>query len=98
MCRGCLTSIHCGGLRFAHFTCWRPFLRPSRSVGREWITAVTLDRFHRLPGVSQPTWIEYLYYERTLLAAVILVGLCLFATLSSPVSKRKDTGGILPNP
>jgi hypothetical protein len=63
----------------------RSFLRPSRYADRKWIAAVTLDRLNQLANVSQPTWLEYLYYERTLLAAAILVGLCLFATFSSPI-------------
>jgi hypothetical protein len=63
----------------------RSFLRPSRYADRKWIAAVTLDRLNQLPNVTHPTWLEYLYYERTLLAAAILVGLCLFATFSSPI-------------
>jgi len=32
-------------------------------------------------------------YERTLLAAVVLVGLCLYATFSSPKPKVIDSAG-----
>ncbi len=36
---------------------------------------------------TRPTWLEILYYERTLLAAVVLVGLCIYATVSAPRAK-----------
>ena len=64
----------------------RSFLRPMwiRQSPEKWMAAVTLDRLNRLPGVTQPTWLETMYYERSLLAAVVLVGLCIYATLSSP--------------
>ena len=65
----------------------RSFLRPMSMIRQspdKWIAAVTLDRLNRLPGVTHPTWLETLYYERSLLAAVVLVGLCIYATLSSP--------------
>jgi hypothetical protein len=70
----------------------RSFLRPrwSGDPDRKWTNAVTLDRLNRLPDAPQPTWIEDLYYERTLIAAFVLVGLCLFATLSSPMLKTPD--------
>jgi hypothetical protein len=63
----------------------RSFLRPSvfRSDDK-WIAAVALDRLNHLPGVTRPTWLEILYRERSLLAAMVLVGLCIYATLSSP--------------
>jgi len=64
----------------------RSFLRPSayRFSDEKWVAAATLDRLNHLPGVTRPTWLEMLYYERTLLAAAVLVGLCIYATLSSP--------------
>ena len=70
----------------------RSFLKPSsnRVISNEqWIAAVTLDRLNHLPGVELPTWLDYLYYERTLLAAAVLVGLCLYATILSPNPKIK---------
>ena len=65
----------------------RSNLRPLhyRSGHDEWIAAVTLDRLNRLPGVSGPTWLEIIYYERSLFAAMLLVAFCIYATLSSPV-------------
>jgi hypothetical protein len=71
----------------------RSFLRPSRYSDRKWVAAVTLDRLYQLPNVSRPTWLECLYYERTLLAAAILVGLCLFATFSSPIPNIPNIAG-----
>ena len=64
----------------------RSFLRPLaiRRSPEKWMAAVTLDRLNRLPGVTRPTWLETMYYERSLLAAVVLVGLCIYATLASP--------------
>ncbi|WP_298858685.1 hypothetical protein [uncultured Gimesia sp.] len=67
----------------------RSYLRPLsfRHSSEKWIAAVTLDRLNHLPGVTQPTWFEWLYYERSLVAAMLLVVLCLYATLSSPMPK-----------
>ncbi len=65
----------------------RSYLRPSRYADRKWIAAVTRDRLNQLPNVREPTWLDYLYYEQTLLAAGVLVGLCLYATLCSPIPK-----------
>jgi hypothetical protein len=68
----------------------RSFLRPlaTRKISDEqWIAAATLARLNHLPGVMRPTWLEVLYYERTLVAAAILVGLCFYATFSSPKLK-----------
>jgi hypothetical protein len=71
----------------------RSFLRPLsiRRSPEKWMAAVTLDRLNRLPGVTQATWLEIMYYERSLLAAVVLVGLCIYATLSSPKPRVAST-------
>jgi hypothetical protein len=65
----------------------RSFLRPDsrRDSPEQWIAAVCRDRLNHLPGVTGPTWLEVLYAERSLIAATVLVGLCLYATLSSPL-------------
>jgi hypothetical protein len=70
----------------------RSFLRPSvyRISDDKWVAAASLDRLNHMPGVTRPTWLEVLYYERTLLAAAVLVGLCIYATLSSPQLRRAD--------
>ncbi|AGA28500.1 hypothetical protein [Singulisphaera acidiphila] len=71
----------------------RSFLKPMafiRQSDEKWITAVSLDRLNRLPGARRPTWPEILYHERSLIAAMVLVGLCLYATLSSP-NRRPST-------
>ena len=67
----------------------RSYLQPSvmRFSDDKWIAAAALDRLNHLPGATRPTWLEVLYYERTLLAAVVLVGLCLYATFISPPPK-----------
>jgi hypothetical protein len=64
----------------------RSFLRPSfiRSSLEQRIAAVTLDRLNRLPGVARLSWYEAMYYERSFLAAVVLIGLCVYATAISP--------------
>jgi hypothetical protein len=65
----------------------RSFLRPlgTRQLSSDqWVAAATLARLDQLPGVTRPSWLEMLYYERTLIAAALLVGLCLFATFSLP--------------
>jgi len=79
----------------------RSYLRPLffRPSNDKWIAAVTLDRLNRLPGVAQPTWLEILYHERSLIAAMVLVALCIYATLSSPIidasSNRVEIGNDL---
>jgi hypothetical protein len=67
----------------------RAFLRPLsyRPMGTQWMAAATLDRLNKLPGAPQPTWFEALYYERALFAAIVLVGLCIYATYLSPRPK-----------
>jgi hypothetical protein len=73
----------------------RSYLRPDsrRSSPDKWIVAVTLDRLNHVPGVTHPSWLAILYHERTLIAAMVLVGLCLYATLSSPpVPSAKFSG------
>lgn len=70
----------------------RSYLRPLcyRPMDDKWIAAVTLDRLNRLPGVTKPSWLEILYYERSLIAAMVLVALCLYATLSSPREPKRS--------
>jgi hypothetical protein len=70
----------------------RAFLRPLsyRPMDERWMAAATLDRLNHLPGVTRPTWLEVMYYERTLLAAAVLAGLCIYATVSSPKLKTTD--------
>ncbi len=73
----------------------RSFLKPMaliRLSEEKWIAAVALDRLNHLPGVRQPTWLEWLYYERSLIAALVLVGLCVYATLSSPIRQPNIEG------
>jgi hypothetical protein len=73
----------------------RSFLRPlSRrdSDDRKWIAAAARDRLNHLPGVTQPTWLAVAYYERSLIAAAVLVGLCIYATLTSPQPKPRSQG------
>jgi hypothetical protein len=79
----------------------RAFLRPLsyRAMHEKWSAAATLNRLNRLPGVTRPSWLDFLYYERTLLAAAVLVGLCIYATISSPKLKATDPAdGSLPEP
>ena len=64
----------------------RSFLRPSwiDFSPQKWIAAVTLDRLNRLPGITRPSWYQTIYYERSFLAALILISLCIYATVISP--------------
>jgi hypothetical protein len=73
----------------------RSYLKPIalRFGNQRWIAAVSRDRLQRLPGVTPPGWLEILYYERSLLAAVALVGLCLCATFASPRPSRAKLQG-----
>jgi hypothetical protein len=59
--------------------------------GDKWLKAVTRDRVERLPGLTPPSWLEICYYEQSLLAAIVLVGLCLYATIASPQPKQPET-------
>ena len=71
----------------------RSYLRPLliRRSPQKYIAAVTLDRLNRLPEVTEPRWLETFYYERSLLAAVVLIGLCIYAALSSPMPPAVGT-------
>jgi hypothetical protein len=68
----------------------RSFLRPAfTQFGvQQWLPAVTLARLNRLPGVTHPSWLEVLYYERSFVAAVVLIVLCIYATAISPKPPR----------
>jgi hypothetical protein len=71
----------------------RSYLRPTmlrQATDDGWVAAVTRDRLNHLPGVVRPTWLEFAYYERSLLAAVVLVGLCFYATATSPAPRAKE--------
>jgi len=76
----------------------RSYLRPQhlRLGDQPWIAAVTRDRFNALPGITSPPWYKVLYYERALIAAAILVGLCLYATARAPVARLQMDQGISP--
>jgi hypothetical protein len=71
----------------------RSYLRPTMlrwTNGEEYAAAVTRDRLNHLPGAVRPTWLETAYYERSLLAALVLVGLCIYATVSSPAPRANE--------
>jgi hypothetical protein len=65
----------------------RSFLRPGKILDQQWIAAATLARLNAIPTARSPSWFDYLYHERTILAAIALVGLCLYATFSSPAPR-----------
>ncbi len=69
----------------------RSFLRPLalRPMGDKGLAAAILHRLDRIPGVTYPSWLQILYFERSLVTATILVGLCICATLSA--RKREST-------
>lgn len=69
----------------------RSYLKPIAFRGGEeaYIAAVTLDRLNHLPGITKPTWSDYMYYERSLLMAVLLACLCIYAIFTSPELKQK---------
>ena len=70
----------------------RSFLRPMNMnlSDQKWISAATRKNLDRLPGVSRPSLLTILYYERSLLTALMLVGFCIYATLSSPRPQQTD--------
>jgi hypothetical protein len=67
----------------------RSFLRPEtyRFGDEKWLGAAAVDRLNQLPVAVQPGWLEVLYYERSLMAACVLVGLCVYATVLAPAEK-----------
>lgn len=57
------------------------------TLGKQaFIAAAARERLKHLPGISPPGWLTYLYYERSLVMAILLVGMCLYATLTSPAA------------
>jgi len=68
----------------------RSYFKPLafRPGADKWIAAVSRERLEKMPGVLPVTRWDTVYYERSLLAAIVLVGLCLFATLTSPPAAR----------
>ncbi len=67
----------------------RSFLKPKalQFGDQVYIAAATLARLNHLPRVAPPAWLDYVYYERSLIMAVLLVALCLYATVSSPAPR-----------
>jgi hypothetical protein len=72
----------------------RSFLRPSFTEfsPAKWVAAVTRDRLERLPSIKRLSLYELVYYERTFLAAIVLIGLCIYATALSPNSGERPGG------
>ncbi len=77
----------------------RSFLKPqsmSRFGYEAYLAAVTRDNMLHLPGIHQLGWLEYAYYERSFIAAILLVALCVYATVSSPVAAVCSSNTIRP--
>lgn len=74
----------------------RSYLRPSFDFGlvtdTEMPRAATLARLNRVPGISQPTVWDHLVRDRTLWFALLMVGLCLYATLGAPEMRAPEMG------
>jgi hypothetical protein len=64
----------------------------------DWTSAVTRQRLAAISGVEPPTIGQWFYYERHLLAAIVLVGLCNYAVWISPVVQPSGTTAGLPLP
>ena len=66
----------------------RAFLRPASSDRQLMMTASTRastrQRLDQIPGISQPSLWDYIRLNQSLWFAVLLVGLCVYATLGSP--------------
>ena len=66
----------------------RAFLRPASSDRQLVMTASvrgsTRLRLDQIPGISQPSLWDYIRLNQSLWFAVLLVGLCVYATLGSP--------------
>lgn len=74
----------------------RSYLKPlaMRFQNDKWIAAATRERLDQIPGMTRPSLIEILYYERTLLAAFVLVVICFYATFSLPVQRTTEQNSL----
>ena len=79
---------HYGGSENIDVLALRSFLRPKTDWGlltdSEMARASTLQRLDQVPAISQPTAWDYLVRNQSLWFAMMLVGLCLYATLGAP--------------
>ncbi|MFT5302793.1 MAG: hypothetical protein ACI814_003610 [Mariniblastus sp.] len=66
----------------------RAFLRPASSdrrlMGTASVRASVRKRLDQIPGISQPSLWDYIRLNQSLWFAILLVGLCIYATLGSP--------------
>lgn len=78
----------------------RSYLRPKMDFGlmrdTEMMKASTLARLDQVPGISQPTAWDYFVRDQSLWFAIVLVGLCLYATLASPSKSLATTSATTP--
>jgi len=78
----------------------RSFLRPKADfflqTHTEAMKATTRDRLNHVPGISMPTFSDYLRCDKALWFAMLLVGLCLYATLGSPNLIKTATAPVNP--
>lgn len=64
----------------------------TRVTDAPYVLAAMRDTFEALPDVPRPTLWDILYYERTLIASILLVLLCIYAMLrASPAAAAKGT-------
>ena len=74
----------------------RAFLRPAMSdrfmIERGSVRASIRQRLDQIPGIPQPTLWDYFRLNQSLWFAVLLVGLCVYATLGSPRILKEDPG------
>lgn len=76
----------------------RSYLRPSMDDHRQLLQSpvrvATRERLERITGVPPLTWWDYVRYEQTLWMASLVVLLCFYATLGSPI---RVTGKTVPD-
>lgn len=67
----------------------RSYLRPSMNDHRQVLQApvrvATRQRLESIPGIPPITWWDYVRHEQTLWMSLLVIVLCFYATLSSPI-------------
>ena len=71
----------------------RSYLRTKafRPGEEKWMAPVTLNRLNSLPGIPSQDWFRILYHERGLLAALMLVAMCLYAVYVAPDPRNEES-------
>lgn len=64
--------------------------RAFRPGEEKWMAPVTLNRLNNLPAIPSQDWFRILYHERSVLAALMLVAMCLYAVHAAPKPTEEE--------